>query len=156
MKKPVLAREREARFNVLNCALHWSKCASIATETNTRQEEVLEQVQHSPTRVPTELQHVSKDQMKQCKLQYYHVNIAIITQVLQYCHENIHISLVKRLQTSPQKTKWNSLDCNILMIILQFSLKYCNILMIICIFRQKKRPGQNDEWKCNILMNKMQ
>ena len=74
--------------------------SSIATETNRRQKEVLEQVQHSPTRAPTELQHVSKDQMKQCKLQYSHENIAILTQLLQYSHEIIHISLVKRPQTN--------------------------------------------------------
>ena len=65
-----------------------------------RIQEVLERVQHSPTRVPTELQHVSKDQMKQCKLQYSHENIAILTQLLQYSRENINISLVKRPQTN--------------------------------------------------------
>ena len=66
-----------------------------------RTQEVLERVQHSPTMVPRELQQVSKDQMKQCKLQYSHDNIAIITPILQYSHENIHISPVKRPQTSP-------------------------------------------------------
>ena len=59
-------------------------------------QEVLEWVQHSPTIVPIELQQIPTDQMKQCKLQYTHQIIAILTQVLQYSHENIHISLVKR------------------------------------------------------------
>ena len=66
-----------------------------------RIQEVLERVQHSPTMVPRELQQVSKDQMKHCKLQYSHGNIAIIIQLLQYYHENIHISLVKKPQTNP-------------------------------------------------------
>ena len=62
-------------------------------------QEVLEQVQ--PTMVLRELQQVSKDQMKQCKLGYSHHNIAILTQLLQYSNENVDISLVKKPRTSP-------------------------------------------------------
>ena len=99
--------------------------------------------------VPTELQQVSKDQIKQCKLQYSHENIATLTQLLQYSHEKIHVSLVKHPQTNPLKDqmKQSGLQYShdsiaICIQILQYS--YDNV-HISTIFLQKQRPDQKGE-----------